>query len=111
MPDSSTPAATLAPPTKDAITGIGQLRVAPTMARATPRDSVVAWAVNTTTAASALSGAPVMASDLRAGAALIVAALAAQGESDISRIYHIDRGYESIDAKLRGVGADIERLQ
>ncbi|MBI3892627.1 MAG: UDP-N-acetylglucosamine 1-carboxyvinyltransferase [Candidatus Wallbacteria bacterium] len=58
-----------------------------------------------------LSGAPVMASDLRAGAALVLAALAAQGESDISRIYHIDRGYERIDSKLRGVGADIERVQ
>ncbi|MBI4865491.1 MAG: UDP-N-acetylglucosamine 1-carboxyvinyltransferase [Candidatus Wallbacteria bacterium] len=60
---------------------------------------------------SHLSGAPVMASDLRAGAALVVAALAAQGETDISRIYHVDRGYEMLDAKLRGAGADIERIK
>ncbi len=57
-----------------------------------------------------LSGAPVMASDLRASAALILAALAAEGESWIQRIYHIDRGYEHIDAKLRQAGADIIRV-
>ena len=59
---------------------------------------------------SHLSGAPVMASDLRAGAALVLAALAGQGETDISRIYHIDRGYEMLDTKLRAVGADIQRV-
>ena len=57
-----------------------------------------------------LSGAPVMASDLRASAALVAAALAADGESTISRIYHIDRGYENIEDKLRSVGADITRF-
>ncbi len=57
-----------------------------------------------------LSGAPVMASDLRASAALILAGLAAQGETWIQRIYHIDRGYERIDERLRGLEADIVRL-
>ncbi len=56
-----------------------------------------------------LSGAPVMASDLRASAALFLAALAAEGESWVQRIYHIDRGYEKIDEKLRALGADITR--
>ncbi len=59
---------------------------------------------------TALSGAPVMASDLRASAALILAGLAAEGETWVQRIYHLDRGYEKIDQKLRSVGADIERL-
>lgn len=56
-----------------------------------------------------LKGAPVMASDLRAGAALVVAALAAKGETRILRTYHIERGYENLEAKLRGLGARIER--
>ena len=58
-----------------------------------------------------LSGAPVMASDLRASAALILAALAADGTTEINRIYHIDRGYEAIDKKLNNLGAHIERVQ
>lgn len=57
-----------------------------------------------------LSGAPVMASDLRASAALVMAALAAVGETWIQRVYHIDRGYERIDRKLTSLGAIIERL-
>ncbi len=57
-----------------------------------------------------LSGAPVMASDLRASAALVLAALTAKGETEISRVYHIDRGYEHIDDKLADLGADIRRL-
>ncbi|MFP6854867.1 MAG: UDP-N-acetylglucosamine 1-carboxyvinyltransferase, partial [Opitutales bacterium] len=57
-----------------------------------------------------LSGAPVMASDLRASAALILAALAAKGDTWIQRIYHLDRGYEAFDAKLRSLGAEVERL-
>lgn len=57
-----------------------------------------------------LSGAPVMASDLRAGAALIVAALAARGRTVIERVYHVDRGYERVEDKLRGLGARIERI-
>jgi UDP-N-acetylglucosamine 1-carboxyvinyltransferase len=57
-----------------------------------------------------LSGAPVMASDLRASAGLVLAGLAAEGETEVNRIYHVDRGYERIDAKLRALGANIERV-
>ena len=57
-----------------------------------------------------LSGAPVMASDLRAGAVLVVAGMAAVGETAVSRIYHIDRGYEGIEKKLNSIGADIIRV-
>ncbi|MDY6856900.1 MAG: UDP-N-acetylglucosamine 1-carboxyvinyltransferase [Thermodesulfobacteriota bacterium] len=57
-----------------------------------------------------LSGAPVMATDLRASACLILAGLAAKGETEISRVYHIDRGYESIVEKLSKLGADIKRV-
>ena len=57
-----------------------------------------------------LSGAPVMASDLRAGAVLVLAGMAAVGETIVSRIYHIDRGYEGIEQKLAGIGADITRV-
>jgi UDP-N-acetylglucosamine 1-carboxyvinyltransferase len=56
-----------------------------------------------------LSGAPVMATDLRASASLILAGLATKGETVVSRIYHLDRGYENLEAKLRGLGAQIER--
>lgn len=56
-----------------------------------------------------LKGAPVMSTDIRASASLILAALIAQGRSDIRRIYHIDRGYEQIEKKLQGIGADIVR--
>lgn len=59
---------------------------------------------------SQLSAAPVMASDLRASAALVLAALNAKGNTEISRVYHIDRGYEHIDEKLINLGAEIERL-
>jgi UDP-N-acetylglucosamine 1-carboxyvinyltransferase len=52
-----------------------------------------------------------MASDLRASAALVIAGLAARGETEVSRVYHIDRGYEKIDDKLRGLGARIQRLK
>jgi UDP-N-acetylglucosamine 1-carboxyvinyltransferase len=58
-----------------------------------------------------LSGAPVMASDLRASAALLLAGLAAEGVTEINRVYHIDRGYEQIDEKLNAVGAKIERVK
>jgi UDP-N-acetylglucosamine 1-carboxyvinyltransferase len=57
-----------------------------------------------------LSGAPVMASDLRASAALILAGLAAQGETWVQRLYHLDRGYERFEERLQELGADIERL-
>jgi UDP-N-acetylglucosamine 1-carboxyvinyltransferase len=58
-----------------------------------------------------LSGAPVMASDLRASAALVLAGLVAHGETEVNRVYHIDRGYEHIDEKLRKLGAEIERVR
>jgi UDP-N-acetylglucosamine 1-carboxyvinyltransferase len=58
-----------------------------------------------------LSGAPVMASDLRASAALVVAGLAARGTTQVNRVYHIDRGYENIDGKLRQLGARIQRIE
>jgi len=58
-----------------------------------------------------LLGAPVMATDLRASASLVVAALAAHGETAISRIYHLDRGYEAIETKLTALGADIRRVK
>ena len=58
-----------------------------------------------------LVGAPVMASDLRAGAALVVAGLGARGRTDLSRVYHIDRGYERLEERLRQAGARIERLK
>ncbi len=56
-----------------------------------------------------LSGATVMATDLRASASLVIAALVAEGETVVDRIYHLDRGYEQMEAKLRSIGADIER--
>jgi len=57
-----------------------------------------------------LTGAPVMATDLRASASLVIAALAAQGETTVDRIYHIDRGYECIEEKLQSLGAVIRRV-
>ena len=59
---------------------------------------------------STLSGAAVLASDLRASASLVLAALVAQDETIIDRVYHIDRGYERIEEKLRGVGAQMKRI-
>ncbi|HEY6229625.1 MAG TPA: UDP-N-acetylglucosamine 1-carboxyvinyltransferase [Pyrinomonadaceae bacterium] len=58
-----------------------------------------------------LTGAPLIASDLRASASLVLAGLVAEGETLIDRVYHIDRGYEKIEAKLRALGADIERIR
>ena len=58
-----------------------------------------------------LSGAAVMATDLRASASLVIAGLVAEGETCIDRIYHLDRGYDQMEAKLRGIGADIERVR
>ncbi len=58
----------------------------------------------------ALSGAPVMATDLRASVSLILAALAARGETVVNRVYHLDRGYEAVEQKLAACGADIERV-
>ena len=58
-----------------------------------------------------LSGATVMATDLRASASLVIAGLVAEGQTLIDRIYHLDRGYDQMEAKLRGIGADIERIK
>ena len=57
-----------------------------------------------------LKGAPVMATDLRASASLILAGLVANGQTDVERIYHVDRGYECIEEKLSTLGADIQRV-
>jgi UDP-N-acetylglucosamine 1-carboxyvinyltransferase len=62
------------------------------------------------TGVPALSGATVMATDLRASASLVIAGLVAQGDTVVDRIYHLDRGYDRMEAKLRAIGADIERL-
>jgi UDP-N-acetylglucosamine 1-carboxyvinyltransferase len=58
-----------------------------------------------------LSGATVMATDLRASASLVIAGLVAEGETLVDRIYHLDRGYDQMEAKLRGIGAAIERIK
>jgi UDP-N-acetylglucosamine 1-carboxyvinyltransferase len=58
-----------------------------------------------------LSGAPVMASDLRASVALVLAALAAKGKTEVLRVYHLDRGYEQIEKKLSKLGANIARVK
>ncbi|MEP7295171.1 MAG: UDP-N-acetylglucosamine 1-carboxyvinyltransferase [Burkholderiales bacterium] len=58
-----------------------------------------------------LSGATVMATDLRASASLVIAGLVAEGDTVVDRIYHLDRGYDQMEAKLRGIGADIERAK
>ena len=60
---------------------------------------------------SHLSGATVMATDLRASACLVIAGLVAKGETVVDRIYHLDRGYDRMEEKLRNLGADIERIQ
>ena len=57
-----------------------------------------------------LTGAPVMATDLRASVSLVIAALAAEGETMLNRVYHLDRGFETLEAKLAACGADVERL-
>jgi UDP-N-acetylglucosamine 1-carboxyvinyltransferase len=62
------------------------------------------------TGVARLSGAPVMASDLRASAALLLAGLAAKGRTEVSRIYHLDRGYERLERKLEALGAKIRRV-
>jgi UDP-N-acetylglucosamine 1-carboxyvinyltransferase len=58
-----------------------------------------------------LTGAPVMATDLRASVSLVIAGLAAEGETVVNRVYHLDRGYERLEEKLAACGADIERLK
>ena len=73
-------------------------------------DIQVAGNTATVSGKTKLTGAKVIASDLRASASLVLAALSAEGETLIDRVYHIDRGYETIVRKLRSVGADIERI-
>ena len=73
-------------------------------------DIVLDGPVARITGVETLTGAPVMASDLRASAALVIAGLAAEGETRVYRIYHLDRGYETLEKKLRGLGADCERV-
>ncbi len=58
-----------------------------------------------------LRGAPVMATDLRASASLVVAGLVAEGRTTLSRVYHIDRGYQAIEKKLTALGASIKRVK
>lgn len=58
-----------------------------------------------------LSGAQVMATDLRASFALVLAGLVAEGETIVNRVYHLDRGYEKLEEKLKSVGANIERIK
>jgi UDP-N-acetylglucosamine 1-carboxyvinyltransferase len=58
-----------------------------------------------------LTGAPVMATDLRASVSLLLAGLAAQGETIVNRVYHLDRGYERLEEKLSACGADVERVR
>jgi UDP-N-acetylglucosamine 1-carboxyvinyltransferase len=70
----------------------------------------VAGGTATVTGVSQLKGAPVMATDLRASVSLILAGLGASGETVVNRVYHLDRGYEHVEEKLRGVGARIERV-
>jgi len=74
-------------------------------------DIVVEGNVATVKGVKTLSGAPVMATDLRASASLILAGLAAENTTEVSRIYHLDRGYESIEKKLSNLGADIVRVK
>jgi len=57
-----------------------------------------------------LKGAPVMATDLRASVSLVIAGLAAEGDTTVNRIYHLDRGFENLEKKLAGCGAIIERI-
>ncbi len=64
----------------------------------------------TVTGVERLKGAPVMATDLRASVSLILAALAAEGETMVNRVYHLDRGYERVEEKLSACGATIERV-
>ncbi|MBD3766116.1 MAG: UDP-N-acetylglucosamine 1-carboxyvinyltransferase [Rhodobacterales bacterium] len=82
---------------------------APELARMGARIDVQGG-IATVTGVERLRGAPVMATDLRASVSLILAALAAEGETLVSRVYHLDRGYERVEEKLRACGAQIERV-
>ncbi|MBS1985699.1 MAG: UDP-N-acetylglucosamine 1-carboxyvinyltransferase [Bdellovibrionales bacterium] len=71
---------------------------------------IVGSAVRVKGRPKSLDGAPVMATDLRASASLVLAGLAARGQTEVKRIYHLDRGYESMEVKLRSLGADVSRI-
>ncbi len=73
-------------------------------------DIAVSGGTATVTGVERLKGAPVMATDLRASVSLILAGLAAEGETVVNRVYHLDRGYERVEEKLRACGATIERV-
>ena len=64
----------------------------------------------TVTGVSQLHGAPVMATDLRASVSLVIAGLAAEGETIVNRVYHLDRGFERLEEKLTNCGANVERI-
>ena len=74
-------------------------------------DITIEGSIATVKGVKKLSGAPVMATDLRASASLVLAGLAAENTTEVSRIYHLDRGYEAIEKKLAGLGADITRVK
>mgnify|MGYP000465855989 CR=1 FL=1 len=74
-------------------------------------DIAVEGGIATVKGVGKLKGAPLMATDLRASASLVVAALAAKGETEVRRIYHLDRGYETMEEKLKKIGADIRRVK
>ncbi len=74
-------------------------------------DITIEGSTSTVKGVKKLSGAPVMATDLRASASLILAGLTAEGTTEVTRIYHLDRGYEAIEKKLAGLGADIVRVK
>jgi UDP-N-acetylglucosamine 1-carboxyvinyltransferase len=74
-------------------------------------DIMVEGGIATVKGVNRLKGAPLMATDLRASASLVIAALAAKGETEIRRIYHLDRGYEKMEEKLRNIGADVRRVK
>ena len=82
----------------------------PELARMGARINVHGASAHGARASRQLKGAPVMATDLRASVSLVLAALAAKGETEINRIYHLDRGYERLEEKLGAVGARIERV-
>ena len=68
------------------------------------------WVSTDLTSGCRVTGATVMATDLRASASLVIAGLVADGQTIVERIYHLDRGYDRMESKLRGIGADIERV-
>ena len=80
-------------------TAVAEVRQACAIARHTEHDP-----------AAGLADAGLMATDLRASASLVIAGLVAEGDTLIDRIYHLDRGYDQMEEKLRGIGADIERV-